>query len=130
MKYFQVAQGVWGMRLLVVNVYMIANRRGIGKGWVLVDTGLKGSAKKIIAMAEALFGPGTRPSAILLTHGHFDHIGCLTNLAGKWNVPIFAHDLEVPYLNGTESYSPSDPTVGGGMMPPAGAALSPSTNRR
>jgi glyoxylase-like metal-dependent hydrolase (beta-lactamase superfamily II) len=53
MKYFQVAQGVWGMRLLVVNVYMIANRRGIAKGWVLVDTGLKGSAKKIIDMAEA-----------------------------------------------------------------------------
>ena len=54
-KYFQVAQGVWGMRLFFVNVYMIANRRGAGRGWVLVDTGIKGSAKKIIAMAETLF---------------------------------------------------------------------------
>jgi glyoxylase-like metal-dependent hydrolase (beta-lactamase superfamily II) len=116
MKYFQVAQGVWGMRLLVVNIYMIANRRGIAKGWVLVDTGLKGSAKKIIDMAEALFGPGARPSAIVLTHGHFDHAGSLHELLKYWNVPVYAHKLELPYLTGKSSYPPADPEVGGGFM--------------
>lgn len=116
MRYFQVAQGVWGMRLFFVNVYMIANRRGVGKGWVLVDTGIKGSANKIIAMAEALFGPGTRPSAIILTHGHSDHAGSVTELLKHWDVPVYAHKLELPYLTGKSSYPPADPEVGGGFM--------------
>jgi glyoxylase-like metal-dependent hydrolase (beta-lactamase superfamily II) len=115
-KYFQVAQGVWGMRLLFVNVFMIANRRGVAKGWVLVDTGIKGSAKKIIAMAEALFGPGTKPSAIVLTHGHSDHAGSLPELLQYWNVPVYAHQLELPYLTGKSSYPPADPEAGGGLM--------------
>jgi glyoxylase-like metal-dependent hydrolase (beta-lactamase superfamily II) len=116
MKYFQVSQGVWGMKLLFVNVYMIANRRGVGKGWVLVDTGLKGSAKKIIAMAETLFGPGTKPSAIVLTHGHSDHSGSLQQLLKVWDVPVYAHKLELPYLTGKSAYPPADPEVGGGLM--------------
>nr|WP_294948677.1 MBL fold metallo-hydrolase [uncultured Mucilaginibacter sp.] len=115
-KYFQVAQGVWGMRLIFVNVYMIANRRGAGKGWVLVDTGIKGSEDKIIAMAETLFGPGTRPSAIILTHGHTDHAGSLGALLKIWNVPVYAHPMEAPYLTGKSSYPPADPQTGGGLM--------------
>ena len=40
---------------------------------------------------------------------------CCT-LAEQWDVPIYAHELEAPYLNGTASYPPPDPTVGGGLM--------------
>ncbi|TSD66752.1 MBL fold metallo-hydrolase [Inquilinus sp. KBS0705] len=116
MKYFQVSQGVWGMKLLFVNVYMITNRRGVGKGWVLVDTGLKGSSKKIIAMAESIFGPGSRPSAIVLTHGHTDHAGGLPELLKIWDVPVYAHTMELPYLTGKSAYPPVDPEVGGGLM--------------
>ncbi|WP_374950380.1 MBL fold metallo-hydrolase [Mucilaginibacter sp.] len=115
-KYFQVGQGVWGMRLTFVNVYMIANRRSAGKGWVLVDTGLKGSAGKIVAMAEALFGLGTRPAAVVLTHGHSDHAGSVYDLLKVWDVPVYAHKLELPYLTGRSNYPPVDPEVGGGLM--------------
>ncbi|MDF2433807.1 MAG: hypothetical protein JWP44_3438 [Mucilaginibacter sp.] len=115
-KYFQVAQGVWGLKILFVNIYMIANRKGHSKGWVLVDTGLKGSAKKIIAMAEKLFGYGTRPAAIILTHGHSDHTGSLKKLLKYWDVPVYAHSLELPYLTGLSSYPPVDATVGGGLL--------------
>lgn len=115
-SFFQVAQGVWGMKLLFVNIYMIANRKGFPKGWVLVDTGTHGSANKIIAMAEALFGKGTQPSAIVLTHGHSDHSGSVEELLKQWHVPVYAHQLELPFLKGRSSYPPSDPTVGGGIM--------------
>ena len=115
-SFFQVAQGVWGMKLLFVNIYMIANRKGFAKGWVLVDTGPAGSAKKIIAMAEALFGKGTQPSAIILTHGHSDHSGSIEKLLAHWNVPVYAHHLELPFLKGRSSYPPPDPTVGGGII--------------
>jgi glyoxylase-like metal-dependent hydrolase (beta-lactamase superfamily II) len=115
-KYFQVTQRVWGTKLFFVNVYMIANRPGTAKGWVLVDAGIKGSAEKICAMAEEIFGPGTRPQAIILTHAHSDHAGSLEEILKMWDVPVYAHELEIPYLKGLSSYPPVDPFAGGGLM--------------
>jgi glyoxylase-like metal-dependent hydrolase (beta-lactamase superfamily II) len=66
-------------------------------------------------MAEELF-QDRAPSAIVLTHGHFDHVGALPSLLKKWNVPVYAHELELPYLTGISEYPPADPSVGGGMM--------------
>ena len=111
---FHVAPGVTGMRIVFVNVYFVQlpgqNR------WVLIDAGLAGAAQRIREEAEKLFGRGTSPEAILLTHGHFDHIGALKDLLEEWDVPVFAHPLEVPFLTGRSSYPPPDPTVGGGAM--------------
>jgi glyoxylase-like metal-dependent hydrolase (beta-lactamase superfamily II) len=89
--------------------------------WVLIDAGIPLSAGAIMTAAERRFGSQARPRAIVLTHGHFDHVGSLEALAEVWDVPIFAHSLERPYLDGSAAYPPPDPTVGGGMM----AALSP-----
>jgi glyoxylase-like metal-dependent hydrolase (beta-lactamase superfamily II) len=52
-----------------------------------------------------------------MTHGHFDNVDVLKKLAEKWDAPIYAHGLEIPYLNGTASYPPPDSTVGGGIIP-------------
>src|SRR5437868_6787461 len=111
--FFPVASGVWGMREVFVNIYMILNPYD-GK-WFLVDTGMKWSAGNIKKMAHQLFGDDARPTAIILTHGHFDHVGSLEKLAEEWDVPVYAHYLEVPYLTGRSSYPPPDPTVGGGL---------------
>jgi glyoxylase-like metal-dependent hydrolase (beta-lactamase superfamily II) len=113
--YFEVATGVWGMRIVFTNIYMIAT--GNRNEWVLVDAGLKGFAGDIQKMAADLFGPDNPPEAIILTHGHFDHVGALKKLLKTWNdVPVYAHPLELPYLTGLSAYPPPDPTVGGGLM--------------
>ncbi len=43
--------------------------------WVLIDAGWAGDAARIRKAAETLFGSGSRPAAILLTHEHPDHDG-------------------------------------------------------
>src|SRR5688572_8956338 len=113
-KFFNVAPGVWGLKDVFVNLYMILNP--FDGSWVLVDTGLKWSAPKIKKMAKQLFGGHPMPSSIVLTHGHFDHVGSLQKLLEEWNVPVYAHYLETPFLTGKSSYPPPDPGVGGGLM--------------
>lgn len=112
-SYFNVADNIWGMKDVFVNLYMIKSNHG--NEWFLVDAGLKTSLPKIKKMAAELFGD-KKPQAIILTHGHFDHIGSLIKLVDEWNVPVFAHYLELPYLTNKSSYPPGDPTVGGGLM--------------
>src|SRR4051812_42966564 len=108
-------------QIAIVNV-MFFGEPGAGDGkWVLIDAGIPGSAAAIRTAARARFGQSGRPSAIVMTHGHFDHVGSLEVLSAEWDVPVYAHRLEHPYLNGTTSYPPADPSVGGGLM----ALLSP-----
>lgn len=112
---FTVAPHVFGMKDIFVNIYMITNEKAPDE-WVLIDAGLKTSAPKIKKMAALIFGEGSKPQCIILTHGHFDHVGALQQLAEEWDVPVYAHYLERPYLTGRSSYPPPDPTVGGGLM--------------
>ena len=101
-------------RLAIVNVVYYG---GPGAGsWVLIDTGVMGSANAIRRAVAKRFGENAKPEAIVLTHGHFDHVGALEELAEAWGVPVYAHPQEFPYLDGSASYPPPDPTVGGGMM--------------
>ncbi len=110
----QVAAGVHQLRIKrFVNVYFVET--GTPGEWVLIDTGLPGSEKEIIAAADKLFYPGTHPEAIILTHGHLDHLGAAKELAAHWHVPVIAHPLELPYLTAKALYPPSDPTVGGSL---------------
>jgi glyoxylase-like metal-dependent hydrolase (beta-lactamase superfamily II) len=102
-------------QLMIVNV-MFVGVPGCGDGnWVLVDAGVMGSAGAIRSAAKSRFGENGRPAAIVLTHGHFDHVGVVETLAEDWNVPVYAHRLEMPYLTGRSAYPPPDPTIGGAI---------------
>ena len=101
----------------LVNVVFVGAPNAGDRGWVLVDAGLPGSASKIKRAAARLFGDGARPSAIILTHGHVDHIGAIHTLVDEWDVQVYAHPLELPYLTGRSAYPPPEPLVGGGVMP-------------
>jgi glyoxylase-like metal-dependent hydrolase (beta-lactamase superfamily II) len=112
---YDVTNDVAGIKTFFVNVFFIG-QPGIGNSWVLVDAGLPGYANRIRNRAGQLFGPGTKPDAIVLTHGHIDHIGSLGSLLKDWQVPVYAHELELPYLQGKSGYPPPDPGIGGGFF--------------
>lgn len=104
------------LRTAFVNVAFVGAPEAGDRGWILIDAGLPGYADRIATAAERRYGANARPAAIVLTHGHFDHVGSLRALATRWDVPVYAHRLELPYLTGRSSYPPPDPTVGGGAM--------------
>lgn len=112
----EVVSDVAYKRLGIVNVAFYGKANAGDGAWVLIDAGVAGTAGVIRRAAEERFGKEARPAAIIMTHGHFDHAGALNTLVEDWDVPIYAHELEMPYLNGQASYPPPDPSVGGGMM--------------
>ena len=67
------------------------------KDFVLIDAGMPKSADEIISIVEERYGSKSRPKAIILTHGHFDHVGGIIELIERWGVPVYAHTLEIPF---------------------------------
>jgi glyoxylase-like metal-dependent hydrolase (beta-lactamase superfamily II) len=108
-----IAKGIRHLKILFVNAYLVETPEN--DSWVLVDTGIPLSDGKIKKFAAEIYGANSKPSAIVLTHGHFDHAGAALALAAHWEVPIYAHHLEMPYLTGVSDYAPQDPSVGGAI---------------
>lgn len=100
------------VRTLIANLYLV----GGDEEWALVDAGMPLSTSRILRAVTERFGREVPPRAIVLTHGHFDHVGAVRQLAERWDVPVYAHRLELPFLRGESPYPPPDPSVGGGLM--------------
>ena len=57
----------------------------------VVDPG--GSPERVLSMIEK---SGLEPRMILLTHGHWDHVGAIPDLLAKWpDLPVYAHEKEL-----------------------------------
>ena len=97
----------------IVNICLVGDSKD---NFVLVDAGMPGSANDIISLTEERFGSNSRPKAIILTHGHFDHVGAIIELVKHWDIPVYAHELEIPFLTGMKKYPEPDSTVEGGMV--------------
>ena len=100
-----VTPGVTRLALGIVNAYLVGE---VGGPWVLVDAGTPGNAERIRAEAQERFGARSRPEAIVLTHGHADHSDSAAELADLWDVPVYAHRFELPFLTGLSAYPPPD----------------------
>jgi glyoxylase-like metal-dependent hydrolase (beta-lactamase superfamily II) len=78
------------------NIYFVRS----GASWTLIDTGWAGDEPRILEAVAKLFGPESRPAAILLTHDHPDHGGAAKALAQRWEGPVWMHPAELPIAMG------------------------------
>lgn len=71
-----------------------------GSSWALVDAGWAKDAAVISTAAASLFGAGTGPASILLTHAYPDHAGAAGELARRWDCAVWMHPDELPLATG------------------------------
>ena len=84
--------GAWG-----TNCYVIASAPG--EPCLVIDPG----QDSIDGVQEAVRAHGLAPAAVLLTHGHIDHI---------WSVAPVAHGFGIPaYIHGADRYRLADPAA-------------------
>lgn len=82
-----VADGVHLISAAYVNCYVVQDENGV----TLVDTGLPsmwGQLEQGLAELELAL---TDLSAVVLTHAHFDHLGCAARAQQELRLPIWAH---------------------------------------
>jgi glyoxylase-like metal-dependent hydrolase (beta-lactamase superfamily II) len=100
----QIAPQVGYLPAAISNVYLVGEPGGRAP-WALVDTAIVGKFGWIKEACEARFGTSA-PEAIVLTHGHFDHSGSALALATYWDVPVYVHPLDLPYVTGKMAFPP------------------------
>ncbi|RKQ37788.1 MBL fold metallo-hydrolase [Oceanobacillus halophilus] len=85
---------------LGTNCYIVSKE----KNALIIDPG--GEPDKIIGYLNRI---KATPSAILLTHAHFDHIGAVEDLRNEFGIEVYLHTLEHswlenPQLNGSVAF--------------------------
>ncbi|MDS0524414.1 MBL fold metallo-hydrolase [Clostridium sp. SHJSY1] len=73
------------------NCYLIVDEES--KEAVVVDPGAEGAA-----IENAIENLGAKLKYILLTHGHFDHVGAVEYLADKYNVPFYINENDEEWI--------------------------------
>lgn len=82
-----VADGVHLVTGAYVNCYLIEDETGV----TLVDTGLPAMWPVLMGALAQL---GRRPedlTGVVVTHAHFDHLGCARRLQSELGLPVYAH---------------------------------------
>jgi hydroxyacylglutathione hydrolase len=90
---------------LQTNCYIVEN---LDRSCLIFDPGSEG--KKLINLLNQR---KLKPSAIMLTHAHFDHIGGVDEVRNFYQIPVYIHKQEEnwlgdPVLNGSQLFMIQD----------------------
>jgi hydroxyacylglutathione hydrolase len=101
----RVEHGEW-----LSNAYLVVDE--IGGTGVLVDSNLMTDP-----LSERAEREGTTVTHLLLTHHHYDHVVDADKLAGRFGVPVLAHEKAAPLLGDVvdETFSDGDVIETGGL---------------
>lgn len=78
------------------------------KDCAIIDAG--GDAGKISAAVESIQG---NPKYLLLTHGHFDHVGGVKEICSKYDIPFYISKTDEEYMEKDNSVFGTLPKASG-----------------
>lgn len=88
------------------NCYILVDEET--KDCAIIDIG--GDSKKIESAIESMHG---NPKYILLTHGHFDHVGGVEEISSKYNIPFYISKTDEEYMEKDNSVFGTLPKASG-----------------
>ncbi|NLT54714.1 MAG: MBL fold metallo-hydrolase [Actinomycetales bacterium] len=92
----ELAPGVFQARAKHVSWVLVTE----GDEVTLVDAGFPGDRQRVLASLERIGRSPGDLSAVLLTHGHADHLGCTEALRSAHQVAVHTHELEAANVRG------------------------------
>jgi hydroxyacylglutathione hydrolase len=101
---------------LEVNCYLVGDEEK--NDLAVIDPGAEG--ERIIDFIE---GKGYRPSYIINTHGHIDHIRANADIKERYNIPILIHEKDAAIISSPQD-AELEEMIGGRPSPPADRTLS------
>lgn len=104
----QIVPGLYVIPVGPVNTFLIESPDGCA----LIDSGLPGSAEKILQAVEEL---GKKPKDIrniVLTHAHPDHIGSFAALKKATGAEAYMHAVDAPIAESGQGFRPMKPAPG------------------
>ena len=78
--------------MVQTNCYIVIN--DVTKECFIIDPGASGKQ-----LAEKIKQDNLIPVAVLLTHGHFDHVAAAEDLAKELDIKVYAHEAEADTLH-------------------------------
>jgi glyoxylase-like metal-dependent hydrolase (beta-lactamase superfamily II) len=100
-----VADGVHRIEDAYTNWYLIED----GGRLTVVDAGVPASWESLQAALKALSRTPADVDAVVLTHGHFDHVGFAERARRELGVPVWVHDNDVPLMRHPLQYGHERP---------------------
>lgn len=89
----EVAPGVYWLPLRGGNAFLLVEGR-----LTLIDTGMKGSSRRLLRFLRRMGRSPEEIGLILLTHYHVDHAGGLAEVQRLTRAPTLAHRSDAPYI--------------------------------
>ena len=109
----ELAEGVHRLGSPYVNFYAIDE----GGRITFVDAGLAGYWDQIPSFLSGLNRSITDVAAVVLTHSHGDHTGCVKRLQAESGADVFIHSEEHGVLTGAEKQTPPKGAAGALLRP-------------
>lgn len=103
----QLVPGVYAIPLGFVNAFLIDTGE-----LTLIDTGVPGSAEKILQAVRELGKQPTDIRHILVTHCHADHTGSLAALKAATDAPAYMHPADAALVREGRAARPMQPAPG------------------
>src|SRR4051812_47148015 len=92
----QIADGIHRLGSGLINSYLVAD----GEGVTIIDAGLPGYWSDLPAELASMGRSLADVRAVVLTHGHVDHIGYAERARRERDIPVSVHELDALLARG------------------------------